>query len=62
MVQIWGRVPPLTETIARIDAVTVQGVRDFGGHLATSAPVAMALYGPVEAAPDLAGLNARRAA
>ena len=62
MVQIWGRVPPLTETIARIDAVTVQGVRDFGGHLAASAPVAMALYGPVEAAPDLAGLNARRAA
>ncbi|WP_323763619.1 pitrilysin family protein [Marinovum sp.] len=62
MVQIWGRVPDLSESIARIDAVTVKGVRDFGGHLAANAPAALALYGPVEAAPDLAGLNARRAA
>lgn len=62
MIQIWGRVPDLSETIARIDAVSVAGVRDFAGHLAGQAPSAMALYGPVDAAPDLAGLNARRAA
>ena len=62
MIQIWGRVPALSETIERIDAVTVGAVRDFGGHIAAAAPAAMALYGPVDGAPDLAGLNARRAA
>ncbi|MGY3437685.1 MULTISPECIES: M16 family metallopeptidase [unclassified Marinovum] len=62
MIQIWGRVPALSETIARIDAVTVGAVRDFGGHIAAAAPAAMALYGPVDGAPDLARLNARRAA
>lgn len=62
MIQIWGRVPELSETIARIDAVSVRGVRDFAGQLAVDAPVALALYGPVADAPDLMGLNARRAA
>ncbi|TNF22522.1 MAG: insulinase family protein [Rhodobacteraceae bacterium] len=62
MIQIWGRVPELSETIARIDAVSVRGVRDFAGQLAVEAPAALALYGPVAKAPDLVGLNARRAA
>ena len=62
MIQIWGRVPDLEETIARIDAVTTGDVRDFSQHLVTSAPVALALYGPVETAPSLAQLQERRAA
>lgn len=62
MIQIWNRVPDLSETIAMIDAVTTGGVRDFAGNLVSVAPSALALYGPVDGAPDLAGLNARRAA
>ncbi|MEL7100496.1 MAG: pitrilysin family protein [Pseudomonadota bacterium] len=62
LVQIWDRVPPLEETVERIDAVTTGDVRDMAEGLATHAPVAMALYGPVEAAPDLGALQARRAA
>lgn len=62
MLQIWGRLPPLEETIERIDAVTVRDVRDFAGETAGSAGAAMALYGPAEAAPTLEALRERLAA
>lgn len=62
LVQIWDRVPPLSETIAMIDAVTTGDVRDLAETMATRAPAALALYGPVEGAPDLQALEARRAA
>lgn len=62
LVQIWDRVPPLEETVARIDAVTCAGVRAFAEHMAASAPAALALYGPIDAAPTLAQLQERRAA
>ncbi len=62
MLQIWGRVPGLDEVIAHIDGVTLSGLRDFAGHMAHAAPAAMALYGPVADAPDLAELQERRAA
>ena len=62
LVQIWGKVPPLEETIARIDAVTTGDVRGFAEEMAARAPAALALYGPVAGAPDLAALQARRAA
>ncbi|WP_406648645.1 pitrilysin family protein [Aliisedimentitalea scapharcae] len=62
LVQIWDRVPDLTETIARIDAVTTQDVRQFAERIATQAPAALALYGPVSQAPTLAQLQERRAA
>ncbi|AVO36759.1 M16 family metallopeptidase [Pukyongiella litopenaei] len=62
LVQIWGRVPPIEDTIARIDAVDMRAVRAFAEHVAVSAPAALALYGPVAAAPALADLQARRAA
>ena len=62
MIQIWGRVPPLEEVVARIDAVDVAGVRAFGERMAVEAPAALALYGPVEAAPTLDALQTRRAA
>ena len=62
LVQIWDRVPPLEETVERIDAVTCEDVRGFAGHLAASAPAALALYGPIDSAPTLAELQERRAA
>ncbi len=62
LVAIWGRVPPLEETIAHIDAVTTVDVRDFGGDLVASGQAALALYGPVANAPDLAALKGGLAA
>ncbi|MEM9871094.1 MAG: pitrilysin family protein [Pseudomonadota bacterium] len=62
LVQIWDRVPSLEETVARIDAVTATDVRDFAALMAGRAPMALALYGPVAAAPDLAQLQEQRAA
>jgi predicted Zn-dependent peptidase len=62
LVQIWDRVPPLEETVALIDAVTVKDVRAFAEHMAAQAPMAMALYGPVDRAPTRDALQERRAA
>ena len=62
MIQIWGRVPDLQETVSRIDAVTTGDVREFAEQMAVSAPAALALYGPVSAAPTLKELQERRAA
>ncbi|MDU8910351.1 pitrilysin family protein [Aestuariicoccus sp. MJ-SS9] len=62
MVQIWGKVPELSETVARIDSVTTGDVRALAETLAEKAPAAMALYGPVSDAPTLAQVQARRAA
>ncbi|APX13818.1 M16 family metallopeptidase [Tateyamaria omphalii] len=62
LVQIWDRVPALTETVALIDGVTVDDVRAFAAHMATQAPMALALYGPIDAAPTRNALQERRAA
>ncbi|MGZ2258582.1 M16 family metallopeptidase [Roseobacter sp. A03A-229] len=62
LVQIWDRVPPLEETVAMIDAVTTGDVREFAEGMASAAPAALALYGPIDAAPSLAQLQERRAA
>ncbi len=62
MVQIWGRVPELSEVVGHIDAVNVASVRDMAEHMAEKAGLAMALYGPVGGAEDLAGLQALRVA
>ncbi len=62
MLSIWGRVPTLDEAIEKIDAVNVRDVRDFAAKMAGQAGKAMALYGPAEAAPTLADLQARLAA
>ncbi|MFY9239597.1 MAG: pitrilysin family protein [Roseovarius sp.] len=62
MVQIWGRVPGLEEVVEKIDAVTLKDVRDLAEKIVARAPAAMALYGPVEAAPTLEILEQRRAA
>jgi predicted Zn-dependent peptidase len=61
MLTIWDRVPPLAETVARIDAVDLAAVRTFAGSLCASEP-AVTLFGPVRAAPSLARIASRLAA
>lgn len=61
LVAIWNRIPPLEETVARIDGVTLAGLHDHAGALGQGG-AAMALYGPVDAAPDLARVRERLAA
>nr|WP_261391009.1 pitrilysin family protein [Mameliella sediminis] len=62
MVQIWGKVPDIEQTVAKIDAVTREDVLAFAQEQAAQAAAALALYGPVAGAPSLADLQARRAA
>ncbi|EPX78791.1 M16 family metallopeptidase [Salipiger mucosus] len=62
MIQIWGKVPAIEETVARIDNVTTGDVRLFSESMAAESSAALALYGPVGSAPDLGELQARRAA
>ena len=50
LIAIWDRVPPIEETIARIDAVDADHVRAYGGRYVGQMP-ALALYGPVASAP-----------
>ncbi|MBS0564887.1 MAG: insulinase family protein, partial [Proteobacteria bacterium] len=59
---IWGRVPGLQEATAEIEAVGPAAVRDYGARLVTGAEAALALYGPVAAAPGLEALKERLAA
>lgn len=59
---IWGRVPPLQETVDRIDAVTLEGLRAHAGGVTRSGRTAMALYGPVADAPNLSHVSERLAA
>jgi predicted Zn-dependent peptidase len=61
LLAIWGRVPGVEETVAKIDAVSVGDVRTYAEGL-VSAKAAMALYGPVDDAPDLEAVKARLAA
>lgn len=62
LMAIWGRIPPLEETIAHIDDVTTGDVKSFAGESITTAGAAMALYGPGENAPTLDALRAQLAA
>ncbi|NDW52941.1 pitrilysin family protein [Aliiroseovarius sp. PrR006] len=61
LVGIWGEVPTLADTVSKIDAVTLQDLRDFGASLSDSA-MAMAVYGPADKAEPLEALMERRAA
>jgi predicted Zn-dependent peptidase len=58
LMAIYGRVPDVDEVVAKIDAVTTADVRRFAEGL-TSAGSALALYGPVEAAPGLEAIRDR---
>ncbi|MFQ5621869.1 MAG: M16 family metallopeptidase [Paracoccaceae bacterium] len=62
MTAIWGRVPSVDETIARIDSVNERMVRDYAGGLRSRGHPALALYGPVGHAPDRDELFRRLAA
>jgi len=61
LLSIWGRVPDIDEAVARIDSVSTADVRRYGGGM-TVAPAALALYGPVSAAPDLEAIRRSLAA
>ena len=52
LLSIWGRVPDLDETVAKVDAVTTAGIRAYGGTL-LAPKAALALYGPVARAPGV---------
>lgn len=58
LLAIFGRVPTVEEAVAKIEAVSVADVRRYGGEL-TQAGAALALYGPVEGAPELAAMKER---
>ncbi|MCY4305902.1 MAG: pitrilysin family protein [Aestuariivita sp.] len=60
LVQIWGRVPSLDETIEKIDAVTIAKIREFAEFMATQTPMTLALYGPIANAPTYDALQQRR--
>lgn len=62
LVAIWNRVPPLEETVARIDAVNRAAVRDHAAKLVGAGRAALALYGPVDHGPRVADLVERLAA
>ena len=58
LIAIYGRVPDVDEVVAKIDAVSTADVRRFAEGL-TGAGSALALYGPVGAAPGLEALRER---
>ena len=62
MVMIWGRVPGLDEVVAKIDAVDTGAVVKYAARLCASGVPSLALYGPVEAAPNVSVLADRLAA
>ncbi len=61
MLSIWDRVPPVEETVARIEAVDARAARDLAGRVCAGRP-ALALYGPVADAPEAAARGRRLAA
>ncbi|MEM7060028.1 MAG: pitrilysin family protein [Pseudomonadota bacterium] len=58
---IWGKILPLEDTIARIDAVDVDRAQAVLRRIIAETP-ALALYGPVDQAPAAAALADRLAA
>ena len=58
LLAIHGRVPGVEEVVAKIDAVSLKDVRAFAERL-TTAPAALALYGPVDSAPGLEAIRER---
>jgi predicted Zn-dependent peptidase len=62
MTHIWGRVPSLDEVSEKMDAINVSDLRTMAETYCTAGKGAMALYGPVNGAPELDALLARLAA
>jgi len=61
LLAIHGRVPDIDESVAKIDAVTLDDLRRYA-HGVTGADQAPALYGPVGKAPDLDAMRRALAA
>lgn len=61
LLAIYGRVPDIDESVAKIDAVTLDDLRRYAGAV-TQADQALALYGPVAKAPDLDAMRRALAA
>lgn len=62
MTHIWGRVPSLDEIVEKIEAVDTAKVTDYAAGLCARAAPSLALYGPVEDAPEAGALADRLAA
>ena len=56
----WGRIIPAEETVAHVDAVTVEEVREAGAQ-ALAGPPALAAIGPIKTLPSLETIAARLA-
>ncbi|MGL4279153.1 MAG: M16 family metallopeptidase [Albidovulum sp.] len=52
LLSIWGRIPAVSEAVAKIDAVDTTRVRSYAEGL-TRARAALAIYGPVASAPGI---------
>ena len=50
---VWGRVVPLTETIAKINKVSLLDLQKYAESIFSSTQPALALYGPISKAPRL---------
>lgn len=61
-VAVFDRVPDLSELVAKIEAVDLPRLRSYAEGLVGGTGPALALYGPVSDAPDVATLAARMAA
>ncbi|MEM0924040.1 MAG: pitrilysin family protein [Pseudomonadota bacterium] len=61
LLSIWGEIPTLEDTIAKIDAVGAAEARAMAARLIAEAPV-LALYGPVSGTPAIGDLARRLAA
>lgn len=61
MMMIWNRIPSLEEVVEKIDAVSVKKVRQFAENICIASRPAMALYGPVDKAPNIEVLSERLA-
>ena len=62
LLSIWDRVPQIEETIEKVDSVSVQSVREVAAGLASAGAGALALYGPVAAAPTVQEVTDKLAA
>jgi hypothetical protein len=58
-VGIWGRVPPLAETVEKIDDVNLEQTRAYAERLASNGRVAMATYGPITESRSLNDVQKR---
>ncbi len=56
-IAIWGKVPDLSEAVAKIEAVNVAGLRGYAAQVCESPEMSMALYGPISGAPAMDDLH-----